>query len=428
MMALVILALLLVIGVPIGMAFGLAGFQFGAGRGISLESLASIPYESVTSFPLLAIPLFLLMGELMKHGDLAHQLLTVVARLVKRLRYSMGYVVVGTCAFMGAITGSSVATVSAVGSLVKGPMLARGYPLGYVGALSAAAGLLGCLIPPSIPLIIYGSTAGVSVAKLFLASLVPGLLFVIVFAAVHRWMAPRLVSAAGVASDSEAISTDAGVAAASVRGSLLASLPALAMPVVVLGGIYGGIFTPTEAAAAGCVYALVICLFKKGRANALRASFATAAVISGAVLAILAFASVFNRALTLAQVPMHLAEFALGLTTDPLVFLLMVNLVMLVVGMLMETNTAVLLMGPLLAPVAQRYGIDPLHFGVVLVTNIEVGLLTPPMAANIFVASKVTGAPIAALLKHVWPFLLAAIATLFVITYVPILSNWPSRL
>lgn len=423
-LVLILLGFMLVIGVPIGMAFGLAGFEFGRARGIALDALASIPYESVTSFPLLAIPLFLLMGELMKQGELANQLLSAVARAVGKLRFAMGYVVVGTCAFMGAITGSSVATVSAVGGLVKEPMLRRGYPLEYIGALSAAAGLLGCLIPPSIPLIIYGATMGVSVSGLFLASLVPGLLYVVVFAGVHRLMAPRLRGPGGNPPESSSMQDSVHLISAP---TLLSSLPALAMPVVVLGGIYGGIFTPTEAAAAGCTYALVVCLIKlRSKAGALRSSFVSAAIISGAVLAILAFASIFNRALTLAQVPTQLAAAALQLTDNPMVFLLVVNIVMLGVGMLMETNAAVLLMAPLLAPVAQRYGIDPLHFGVVLVTNIEVGLLTPPMAANIFVACKATGAPIAGLLRHVWPFLIAAIVTLFVITYVPILSTWPS--
>lgn len=422
---LVALLVLLLIGVPIGMSFGLAGFLFGESRDIPLDALASIPYEAVTSFPLLAIPLFLLMGELMKQGALADQLLAVVARLVSRFKYSMGYVVVGTCAFMGAITGSSVATVTAVGSIVKTPMLARGYPLAYVGAISASAGLLGCLIPPSIPLIIYGSTASVSVSDLFLASLVPGILFVALFAIVHRIISPSVAPGGEIPAP-----TDENVTGHGELGKhLVRSLPALLMPVVVLGGIYGGVFTPTEAAGAGCVYALAFCAFRfRRQLSELNRPFVAAAIASGAVLSILAFASIFNRALTLAQIPVHLAELALSVTTDPLVFLLMVNLLMLLIGMLMETNTAVLLMAPLLAPVAQRYGIDPLHFGVILVTNIEVGLLTPPMAANIFVASKATGAPISGLVRYVWPYLIASIGMLLIITYVPILSTWPRLL
>lgn len=419
-----LLLVILVIGVPIGMAFGLVGFQFAWAQGISLEALASIPYEAVTSFPLLAIPLFLLMGELMKQGDLADQLLSAMGRAARRLKFSMGYIVICTCAFMGAITGSSVATVSAVGSIVKGPMLARGYPIGYIGAISASAGLLGCLIPPSIPLIIYGATVGVSVTDLFLASLLPGLLFVAGFSIIHRAVAPRLRPEENRTQDSAFTEKTVQILA---EHRWLDSLPALFMPVVVLGGIYAGVLTPTEAAAAGCVYALAIVLWKKKKkASSVQTALVTAAITSGAVLAILAFASIFNRAMTLAQVPTQFAELALALTAEPLVFLLLVNLIMLLVGMFMETNTAVLLIAPLLAPAAQHYGIDPLHFGVVLVMNIEIGLLTPPMAANIFVAAKATGSPIPALLRYVWPFLAMSIFLLLVVTYVPGISTWPN--
>ncbi len=421
---LIVLCFLLLVSVPVGMAFGLAGFQFGIANGIPPQTLASIPYEAVTSFPLLAIPLFLLMGDLMQQSNLANQLFTAVNRMVWRLRYSVGYVVIGTCAFMGAITGSSVATVTAVGSIIRKPMLDRGYPLGYVGALSASAGLLGVLIPPSIPLIIYGSTASVSVTTLFLSSFVPGLIFVVAFALTHRMAAPGVLRGRGAAAESGR--EDEEVIKAHRWKD---SMPALLMPLIVLGGIYGGLFTPTEAAAVGCTYALGICVFKhRAKLGSYRNAFVTGAVSSGVVLAILAFASLFNRALTLQQVPAAIGSIALAVTPDPIVFLLLVTFVMFLIGMLMETNTAVLLMAPLFAPVATRYGIDPLHFGVLMVTTIEVGLLTPPMAANVFVASKVTGAPIPTLLRHIWPFVIAATVVLILIVYVPILTTWPNLL
>jgi tripartite ATP-independent transporter DctM subunit len=419
-----VLLLLLVLGIPIGMAFGLAGFQYGQSQGIPAESLASIPYEAVSSFPLLAIPLFLVMGELMREGDLARQLFVAVHWSVRRLQYSVGYVVIGTCAFLGAITGSSVATVTAVGGLIKQPMLDRGYPIGYVGALTASAGLLGVLIPPSIPLIIYGSTASVSVSNLFLASMAPGLIFVLVFALTHRWLAPRVLGAADGKGKGGERALDL-----QERFELKAALPALLMPLLVLGGIYGGLFTPTEAAAAGCVYAIGVCLARHGLDWAVyRRAFSAGALSSGIVLAILAYASIFNRALTLQQVPNAIAGMALSVTSDPTVFLLAVTAVMFLIGMLMETNTAVLLMAPLLAPVSERYGIDPLQFGVLLVTTIEIGLLTPPMAANVFVAAKVTGAPIPALFRQVWPFVATSMIVLGLVILVPALTTWPSLL
>lgn len=422
-LALVALGVLLVLSVPIGMAFGLAGFQYGAAVGIPPQALASIPYEVVNSFPLLAIPLFLLMGELMQQGQIANQLFDAVSRVFQRLHYSIGYVVVGTCAFLGSITGSSVATVAAVSGIVRKPMSDRGYPIGYVGALCASAGLLGVLLPPSIPLIIYGSTASVSVTTLFVSSFFPGLIFVAAFALTHRAVAPKVLKGRG-ASDGHG---DAGGMQITVRWK--DSMPALLMPLIVLGGIYGGIFTPTEAAAVGCAYALAVCIWRhRGRLGVYRAAFVAAAISSGAVLAILAFASLFNRALTLQQIPNTIAGLAMSVTQDPVVFMILVVLVMFLVGMLMETNTAVLLMAPMLAPTAERYGIDPLHFGVVMVTTIEIGLLTPPMAPNVFVASKTTGAPIHQLLRHVWPFLAAATVVLALIVFVPILTTWPNLL
>lgn len=419
-----LLALLLA-GAPIGMAFALAAFQYGFVSGVPATSLASIPYESVNSFPLLAIPLFLFMGELMQRGDLANQIFTTVNRAVGWLRYSVGYVVIGTCAFMGAITGSSVATVTAVGKIITRPMLDRGYPIGYVGALAASAGLLGVLIPPSIPMIIYGSTASVSVTTLFLSAFVPGLFFVIAFAAAHRWMAPRILRGTPGACGREDISAD-GLSRG--RAPLRQTTPALLLPVVVLGGIYGGILTPTEAAMAGCLYALVAFAVKHGaRLPEYKSAISAGAVSAAVVLAILAFASLFNRVLILQDIPNQIASVALSVTASPTVFLLLVTLVMFVIGMLMETNTAVLLMAPLFAPVAKRYGIDPLQFGVLLVTVIEVGLLTPPMAANVFVAAKTTGAPIPALLRYIWPFLVAAIAVVMLILFVPALTTWPNH-
>jgi len=422
----VMLLALLLIGAPVGMAFAVAAFQYAVLVGIPISTLASIPYEAVNSFALLAIPLFLFMGELMQRGALADQIFGTVNRAIQRFRYSVGYVVIGTCAFMGAITGSSVATVSAVGKIITKPMRERGYPLGYVGALTASAGLLGVLIPPSIPLIIYGSTAGVSVTTLFLSAMVPGIVFVLAFAVTHRVMAPRVLANG---SETEPDTGHRALGDRTSQVSLKGALAALALPVIVLGGIYGGIVTPTEAAAVGCVYALVsFALHHRTDWSPYRAAIVGGAVSAAVVLAILAFASIFNRALVLQDVPNQLAIMALGVTTDPHVFLLSVTLVLFLMGMFMETNTAVLLMAPLFAPVAQRFGIDPLHFGVLMVTVIELGLITPPMASNVFVATKATGASIPALMRHLWPFLLSAVVIVFVILFLPQLTTWPNLL
>jgi C4-dicarboxylate transporter, DctM subunit len=425
-LAFVVLLTLLITGAPVGMAFLIAAFLYALFVGIPALTLASIPYESVNSFALLAIPLFLFMGELMQRGSLANQIFSTCNYVIRRLRYSVGYVVIVTCAFMGAITGSSVATVSAVGRIITAPMLKRGYPIGYVGALTASAGLLGVLIPPSIPLIIYGSTAGVSVTTLFLSAFVPGMLFVLAFALTHRIMAPGVLRAGSAGGNSDLGRGSPEEDSAPIK--LSSSVTALALPFIVLGGIYGGVVTPTEAAALGCIYALVAFAFHhRGDIGPYRAALAGGALSSAVILSILAFASVFNRALVLEGIPLFIADFALTLTTDPYIFLMAVTVALFLLGMVMETNTAVLLMAPLFTPVAKRYGIDPLHFGVLMVTVIEVGLLTPPMAANVFVATKATGASIPALIRHLWPFLLVAALMVLLILFIPLLTTWPNQ-
>lgn len=298
-------------------------------------------------------------------------------------------------------------------------MLQRGYTPGYVGALNASAGLLGVLIPPSILLILYGSAVGASITQLFLATLLPGLLFLAAIMAVHALRA-RHVLAGGI--EQEAPST---TPVRSFPAEFMSALPALFMPILVLGGIYTGIFTPTEAAGVAAVYALLYILVSRSAGSRqLGDAFVRAAVSAAAVMFIIGFTAIFNRALTLEQIPQDLASFAIGLTESPLMFLLLVNLALLVVGMFMETSAAILLMGPLLAPAAARYGVDPIHFGIVVVINIEIGLLTPPLAANLYVAALTNRIPIMALLRHIGWFLLACLIMLAAITYVPGIALW----
>jgi len=421
------LILILLLGVPVGVAFTLL-VMANAGRwNIDWSVLPSITYDTVTVFPLLAIPLFLLGGQLMSRGGLIRQLTSVCDVLIGRLQAHLGHVMVLASALMGAITGSSVATVAAMGSTVGKEMIDRGYSPGYTAALNASAGLLGVLIPPSIPLILYGSIVGVSITQLFLASLGPGIVMMLAFMIVHASLARRVLpggrekpaAAAGAATPA------ASVVAAPRTGIFVRALPALMLPVLVLGGIYSGIFTPTEAAAVAALYALLITL--AGRTVGFRdldRIFLSAALSAAAILVIIGFTSIFNRAMVLEQVPQSIAAWAVTVTDSPIVFLLVVNLILLVVGMFMETNAATLLMGPLLAPTAAKYGIDPIHFAIILVTNIELGLLTPPLAANLYVAARTNRVPIIELLRNLGWFLLASLVVMALITYVPQLALW----
>jgi len=423
-----VLILILLLGVPVGVAFTLLVMANAERWNIDWSVLPSITYDTITVFPLLAIPLFLLGGQLMSHGGLIRQLTAVCDVLIGRLRAHLGHVMVLASALMGAITGSSVATVAAIGSTVGKEMIERGYPPGYTAALNASAGLLGVLIPPSIPLILYGSIVGVSITQLFMASLGPGIVMMLTYMLVHAMLARRVLPggkekpAAAAAGGKRPA---AAPAAAPRRNVFVQALPALMLPVLVLGGIYSGIFTPTEAAAIAALYALLITVVSRAiGVKDLEKIFLSAALSAASILVIIGFTSIFNRAMVLEQVPQSIAAWAVTVTDSPLVFLLVVNLILLVVGMFMETNAATLLMGPLLAPTAAKYGIDPIHFAIILVTNIELGLLTPPLAANLYVAARTNKVPIIDLLRNLGWFLVASLLVMAVITYVPQLALW----
>jgi tripartite ATP-independent transporter DctM subunit len=421
---------MLVVGIPVGVAFALIVMVNADAWNIDLPSLASIPYDAVSNFPLLAIPLFLLGGELMNRGGLIRQLTSVCDAFVTWARAPLGHVMIAASALMGAITGSSVATVAAIGGTVGKEMNARGYPRGYTAALNASAGLLGVLIPPSIPLILYGSIVGVSITQLFIASVMPGIVMMIAFFIVHAYMAKRVLPngretigvIGGAANSMSAATNEAPTTKLSI---LFKAIPSLMLPVLVLGGIYSGVFTPTEAAAMAGMYALVVTVLgRMTHIKDLGGIFGRAAISSASILVIIGFTSIFNRAMVLEQVPQSIAAFATGFTASPIIFLLVVNLVLLLVGMFMETNAATLLMGPLLAPAASQFGIDPVHFAIIVVVNIEIGLLTPPMAANLYVAARTNQAELVELLRYLGWFLVATLFVLAMITYVPQLSLW----
>jgi C4-dicarboxylate transporter DctM subunit len=421
------LILILLLGVPVGVAFTLLVMVNAERWNIDWSVLPSITYDTVTVFPLLAIPLFLLGGQLMSQGGLIRQLTAVCDVLIGRLHAHLGHVMVLASALMGAITGSSVATVAAMGSTVGKEMIERGYSPGYTAALNASAGLLGVLIPPSIPLILYGSIVGVSITQLFMASLGPGIVMMLAFMIVHASLARRVLP--GGREKAVAVAGDArpapDVAAAPRASIFVRALPALMLPVLVLGGIYSGVFTPTEAAAIAALYALLITLVSRAVGlRDLEKIFLSAALSAAAILVIIGFTSIFNRAMVLEQVPQSIATWAVTVTDSPVVFLLVVNVILLVVGMFMETNAATLLMGPLLAPTAAKFGIDPIHFAIILVTNIELGLLTPPLAANLYVAARTNRVPIIDLLRNLGWFLLASLVVMALITYVPHLALW----
>lgn len=419
------LLFLLVLGIPIAASFSLIAIFNADSWNIDYFTIAAMPFDTISNYALLAIPLFILVGELMNRGGLVTELTAVADMLMSKIPAKMGHIMVAASGLMGAITGSSVATVAAIGGTVGVEMQRRGYPSGYAAALNASSGLLGVLIPPSIPLILYGAIVGVSITNLFIAAIVPGILFALTFSAIHIYFAKRVLPGGKEQDPKVEVSDFSDATPPGKLAIVRKAVPTLLLPVLTLGGIYGGILTVTEAAAVAGLYALLIILFRKEISfEGLRKVLVNAVLVSAAIMAIIAFTSIFNRALILEQVPQLLAASISEATENPLLFLLLVNIILIPIGMVMETNAATMLMGPLLAPVALMYNIDPVHFGIILVTNIEVGLLTPPMAANLYVAQKANSARLTEMLRYTWPFLGGSLLMLMLITYVPALTEW----
>lgn len=426
-MAIIVVALIafLIIGVPIGVAFAISALIGGQILDIPSASFASLSNQAVSSFTLLAIPLFILAGQIMNQGSIIAQLIQLSEKLLAKIKGSLGYVTVLASAFLGAITGSSVATVSAIGSSIGHKMVEKGYERGYTASLIAASGLLGVFIPPSIPLILYGATVGTSISDLFIASIVPGICFVLAYLLMHRLLLKKVYHPELVVISEETKQLEKVVSQEPLGKTFVKTLPALFMPFIVLGGIYSGIFTATEAAAVACIYGLILSIAtKKIKLSGLFSPFRLAAVSSAAILGIIAFSNLFNYMITLEQIPQMVTETVVNITDNKYIFLLLLILILFVVGMFMETNAAVLLMAVLLAPVSQTFDINPIHFGIILVTTIEIGLLTPPLAANVFISAKVNKSSIIEMIPHTLKFLLISIVVLLIVAYVPFLTTW----
>jgi tripartite ATP-independent transporter DctM subunit len=416
---------LLVIGVPVGFTFAAAGIIGGILSNFNIASISSSTYYGLASFPILAIPLFILAGELMNSGKLVDKLEDVSELCFFWLPGRTGHVSIVASAFLGAMTGSSVATVAAISSSMGKKMRDKGYADAYVASINAASGLLGVLIPPSIPLIVYGAAVGVSVSELFLATVIPGVIMTVTYMVLHSICLSKVLDKSSAEGKSESVK---GAAKEVWKGGLyriLRAIPAMVLPFIILGGIYSGLMTPTESAGIGGFYALIIIVVcGMVGIGQIPDIFWKAAKTAGSILVIIGFTCVFNKIMTLMQIPQIIAEITINLTASPYVFLLFVNIILFLAGMFMETNAAVLLLSPLLFPAAMALGIDPVHFGIVLVTNIEIGLITPPMAANIYVSARINNSNVVKMWPHCWKYLAVSLLIQMLITYVPAVSIW----
>lgn len=411
----------LALGLPVALTMGLAG-TLAVLVGGQFPPLVTVQYmfNGINSFPLMAVPFFILAAELMTAGGLTNALLRFANDLVGHIRGGLGHVNVLVSVLFAGISGSALADAAGPGAIEMQMMRRAGYHADYAGALTAATATIGPIIPPSILMVIYAITDNqVTVAGLFLAGVVPGLLLGLALAAANHWISIRR----GYRFRSERAPMR------HVARSFAAALPALLMPAIILGGILGGVFTPTEAAAAAVGYAILIGVAtgRLGPGNLARA-FVRSGVITAAVLLIVAMASLFAWLLTVLQIPQTLAAALGGLTDSPLLVMVLLALFALLCGLVIDTLPALIILVPVLAPIAYRMGIDPLHFAMMLVLNLTIGMITPPVGPVLFVVSAVGRLKMEALVRAILPLLLAELAVLALVILFPALSTTVPRL
>ena len=380
---------------------------------VPLAALQQNLFGAIDAYALLAIPFFIYAGELMGRGSVARRLVDFVQAGVGSVRGSLGVTTVGTSAIFGAISGASAATVATVGKVMLPAMRRAGYPEQFTAGLITAVGAIDIIIPPSIPMIVYGTAAEESVPRLYAAGILPGLLIAGMLAAYVVWFAKRNGIGAG-----EAFRLDVFLRAAG-RG-----LWALGAPFIILGGIYGGVFSPTEAAAVACVYAALVTRFvyrELGWRDILDAA-GTTALFTGQILIIVACASVFAWLLTVNQVPAAMIAWLESMHVSAWMLLAIINVVLLAVGCFLDPLSSILLLSPLLIPLVKSMGIDTVHFGIVVTVNLAIGLFHPPFGINIFVAQSVLGLELKTIYRGILPFIVIYLIALIIITYIPAVS------
>lgn len=378
-----------------------------------LAALHQNLFGSINAYALLAIPYFIYAGELMGRGSVARRLVDFVQDGVGSVRGSLGVTTVGVATIFGAISGVSAAAVATIGKIMYPSMVDAGYPKPFAAGLITAVGAIDIIIPPSIPMIVYGAAAQESVPRLYAAGIIPGLLIALLIGGYVVFRAGRENFGAPVAFDLSRFLRSTG-----------RSLWALGAPAIILGGIYGGVFSPTEAAAVACVYAMIVTLvvFRELSVGDIVEAAAITVRFTSQILIIVACAGVFAWVLTVNQVPATLVGWIKYLDASPWQFLLVVNVLLLVVGCFLDPLSAILLLTPLLVPVAKALGIDTVHFGVVFMVNLAIGLFHPPFGINIFVAQSVLGIRLETIYRGIIPFVVLYLIALALITYVPAIS------
>jgi C4-dicarboxylate transporter DctM subunit len=399
------------IGVPVAISLGLSSLLtivFFAQD--SLASLSIKLYETSEHYTLLAIPFFILAGALMSTGGVARRMVDFAIAAVGHLRGGLAIASILACMLFAAVSGSSPATVVAVGSIVIAGMVRNGYPQAFAAGVICNAGTLGILIPPSIVMVVYAAVTDVSVGRMFMAGVIPGILLSLMLMFAVHWRVKKLN-----------IELNPRASLAVVFAKFRQSMWGLALLVIIMGGIYGGIFTPTEAAAVSAVYALfvVVFIYRDLKFHQLPKVFVDASRTTVMLMFIVANAMLFAHVLTTERIPQTIAEHIVAVGMAPWMFLLVVNIILLVAGNFMEPTGIILILAPIFFPIANHLGIDPIHLGVIMVVNMEIGMVTPPVGLNLFVTSGITGMSIMQVTRAALPWLMVLLTFLVIITYIP---------
>jgi len=406
--------LFLLLGMPIAVALGIASvWTIQKYTTVNLSIAPQVMFKAVDSFPLMAIPFFILAGNVMSRGGISRRLVNFASSLVGTVTGGLAHVSIFASMFFAAISGSSPATTAAIGAVMVPEMEKKGYDKEFSAAVVAAAGTVGVIIPPSIPMVLYAVLAGVSVGRLFLTGFGPGILMGVLMMIVAYFISKK--------------NGYAGTEKATFSQGLIAfkdSFFALLMPFIILGGIYGGIFTPTEAAAVAVLYGILVGLFvyRELKLKEIPEIIFSSAVGSAVIMFLISTANLFGWFLVREMIPQRLAEAVVSLTTNPYIVLLLINLFLLVVGTFINTTAAIILVTPILLPILVKVGIDPLFMGIVMIVNLAVGMITPPVGLCLFVACNLAKISLDRLTVAILPFLVILIVAIFLVTYVPAIS------
>ena len=409
----IVMFVLFLLTVPVAVSLGLASSITILGMNMPAGLVAQRFFTGLNSFTLLAIPFFILAGALMESTGISKRIVDFVSSMVGHYHGGLATILIISCMFFGALSGSAAATAAAIGSIMIPSMVKRGYDVRFSAATQASAAGLAVIIPPSISMILYCVATNVSITDMFVAGVVPGILLGLT-EILYAWSVCRKK---GYTGDKKHTWKERGK-------SFKDAIWALFMPVIILGGIYGGFFTATEASAVAVAYAILVgfVIYKELTWKKLMATFAEAAILVAVIMLVLSTADLFAYVLTSAQIPNKVAEWFIGIAGNKYLFLIMINIFLFIVGMFFDPGPGMIILAPILMPAAVALGIDPIHFGIIMVINFSIGAITPPFAVNLFVSSQVAGIKYEEIVKPILPYIGLLVVDLLVISYVPPLS------